>query len=76
MGRPVKVALGRSYRLRNRATVKVINRREITTRINGEPVPYVFFVGLIVGTKQRYTWDGAGRYSPVAQGPLDIVAAA
>lgn len=72
--RPLIIAAGRSYRLRNGARVKVLNEREIATRIDGKPARYRFWVGVFDGTRQKCTWQTDGRYSPVADGPLDIVA--
>jgi hypothetical protein len=72
--RPLTIAAGRSYRLRNGARVKVLNQREIATRIDGKPARYRFWIGIFDGTRQKCTWQPDGRYSPVADGPLDIVA--
>lgn len=74
--RPLIIAAGRSYRLRNGARVKVLNQREIATRIDGKPARYRFWIGVFDGTRQKCTWQPDGRYSPVADGPLDIVARA
>lgn len=70
------VVTGGSYLLRNGARVKVITCREIAAKIDGKPGRYRFFVGHFDGTKQKCTWGLDGRYSPVSDGPLDIVARA
>jgi hypothetical protein len=74
--RPLIIAAGRSYRLRNGERVKVLNQREIATKIDGKPARYRFWIGIFDGTRQKCTWQPDGRYSPVADGPLDIVARA
>lgn len=70
----MKIATGRKYLMRNGTVVKVVNRRQISTKIDGKPAQYFFFVGFIDESRQKVTWQDDGRYSPVADGPLDIVA--
>ena len=69
----MKIAVGRSYTMRNGARVKIINRREISTKIDGKLALYPFFVGLLEGTRQKITFQENGWNSPVAPSYLDIV---
>jgi hypothetical protein len=73
----VKIVVGRRYRLRNGAVVKVINAREIPYRDvrTGELQSVSIFVGYFFGTNQKCSWHGDGKYSPVKgnRHDLDIV---
>lgn len=73
----MKPAVGRTYRLRNGALVKVVNVRDL---VYPDPdthkrIVLPILVGYLVGSRQKVTWTMDGYYSPVpgVENPLDIV---
>ena len=73
----MKIAVGRTYRLRNGALARVVNVRELpyADPMCGARRTLPILVGYLVGSRQKVTWGMDGYYSPVAgvENELDIV---